>query len=359
MSATRRSPRVNAGYTLIELLIALTLGAFLVGGMMQLYLGSKRSYNTQEALVELQEVGRFTLNSLVTDLRMAGFMGCGSTSNAVNVLTTSASWAYDTATALSGYEGGVSTFPTDIATLVVPGTDAVRLIRAVPSDDYVIQSHNPSAATFQLKSPHDIQQNEILMVTDCLNTSVFQMTNVNNNSTTAQIVHNNGVGTIGNCTKGLGAPLNCASTNGTPYQYDEDAFMMRFMSRIYYIGVGASGRNALFRLSLNNNGTIGTPVEMADGVADMQIVYGVDTDADASVDTYSTADALTAATWGNVLSAQINLLLESETDRIADTPQPYVFYDGSVASLTPVVPTDRQMRRVFSSTVNIRNRTIQ
>ena len=106
------------------------------------------------------------------------------------------------------------------------------------------------------------------------------------------------------------------------------------------------------------DGTLGAPVEMADGVENMQLVYGVDNNNDQSVDAYLLADAVGALNWGNVLSVQINLLMESDIDRIADQPQSYVFFDGTPGSMAPVVPADNRLRRVFSSTVTIRNRNI-
>ncbi|MEO0574910.1 MAG: PilW family protein [Pseudomonadota bacterium] len=347
------------GYTLIELMIALTIGAFLTGGLLQLYIGSKRSYNVQNVLGELQEVGRYSLTSMVSDIRMAGFMGCGASAGVVNVLNgATANWEINAETALRGFEGGVSTFPADFSGDVIAGTDAITILRAVPDDAYVVQSHVPATATITLKNAHDLQQSEVLAITDCLNTSVFQMTNANAASTATTVVHDNTGTTPGNCTRGLGSPLDCATTAGTAYQYDTDAFVMRIISRAYYIGTGASGRNALFRLDTNNNGALGAPIELAEGVQDMQLVYGVDSDGDGAVDAYQRADSLTAATWGNVLSVQVNVLVESEDDRLSDAPQSYVLFDGTVASATPVVPTDNRLRRVYSSTTTVRNRAI-
>lgn len=356
MNASKSSVTPQRGYTLIELLIALTLGAFLIGGILQLYIGSKRSYNTQQAATELQEIGRFALNTMVSDVRMAGFLACGRSANITNTLNASANWLYDAANPVIGYEGGVSAFPAAFSGLAVGNTDAIKVSRAIPDDSYVVNTHAPATGTLTLKNVHDIAQNEIVIITDCLNSALFQTTNAGAGTTVIQ--NNNTGGSVGNCTRGLGTPLDCSSAGGTPYQFKEDSFLMRFETNAYYIGVGASGRNALFRISLDPDGSVGTPVEMADGVADMQLVYGVDTNADGAVDVYRTADAIGAVAWGNVLSVQANLLMESDIERIADQPASYVLFDGSVGSLTPVTPTDRRLRRVFSSTINIRNRTI-
>lgn len=346
------------GYTLIELLIALTIGAFLVGGILQLYVGSKKSYSTQQALTELQEVGRFSLNMMVRDIRLAGFMGCGNAATVINTLNNGAvNWEYDAATSIVGFEAG-STFPADFSGLALAGTDALTITRAIPEDRYVVQSHSPATATITLDAAHDIQAGEVLAITDCLNTAIFQQTNANAGNTATTIVNASGAGSPGNCTQGLGEPLDCSTATGTSYQYDEDSFVLRLMSRAYYVGTGASGRSALFRMTLGANGSLGTPVEIADGVVDMELVYGVDTDFDGSIDAYQRANAISTANWANVLSVQINLLMESTDDRVADNPQSYVLFDGTTGSLTPVTPTDRRLRRVYSSTTTIRNRVL-
>jgi len=347
------------GFTLIELLLALTIGAFLVGGMLQLYVGSKKSYNIQSTLTELQELGRFSLNNMIQDVRMAGFLGCGRSDDVVNVLNGgTVNWEYDASNALIGSEGGASVFPAEIAGDVVPNTDAFKLVRAIPDDRYVIQSHSTTTNTFTMDQAHDLQFGDLLMATDCLNSAMFQMTNPNPGNTALIVQHNQGAGVPGNCTAGLGAPLDCSSATGTPYQFGEDAFLMRMTSRVYYIGTGATGRNALFRRGINNNGTLGPAIELAEGVQDMQIVYGRDTDGDGGVDQYDLANAIAGVQWGEVVSIQINLLLESAEDNIADDPQTYVTVNGLDGSLTPVNAADRRLRRVYSATTTIRNRAI-
>ncbi|MEL7313174.1 MAG: PilW family protein, partial [Pseudomonadota bacterium] len=303
------------GFTLIELMIALTIGAFLVGGMLQLYVGSKKSYNIQSTLTELQEIGRFSLNSMIQDARMAGFLGCGRSDNVVNTINGGpATWFLDAENALVGYEGGASIFPPAIAGDVVAGTDAFTMIRAIPDDRYVVQTHATPTATLTLTQPHDLQQGEVLMVTDCLNSAMFQMSNANPANAELTVQHAQGVGAPGNCTAGLGSPLDCTTAAGTPYQFGEDSFVMRMTSRVYYVGTGASGRNALFRREMTTTGALGPAVELADGVADMQIVYGRDTDLDGGVDQYDLANAIAGAQWAEVMSVQINLLVESGED---------------------------------------------
>ena len=66
----------QTGMTLIEIMIALLIGAFLLGGVMQIFLGSKQTYRMQENLSRLQENGRFAMEFLSKDIRMTGYWDC-------------------------------------------------------------------------------------------------------------------------------------------------------------------------------------------------------------------------------------------------------------------------------------------
>jgi type IV pilus assembly protein PilW len=111
-------------------------------------------------------------------------------------------------------------------------------------------------------------------------------------------------------------------------------------------------------MTLGATGALGPAQELVDGVEDMQILYGLDGDGDRAADQYVTASAIAAADWNQVVSIQINWLIQTTEDRLADQATPYVLYDGSTASLTPVTPSDSRLRRVFSSTVAVRNRAL-
>lgn len=63
----------QAGFTLVEIMVAITLSMFLIAGLVQIYSSSKRSSTLQQTLAEYQENQRFSLDLLSRDLRMAGF----------------------------------------------------------------------------------------------------------------------------------------------------------------------------------------------------------------------------------------------------------------------------------------------
>lgn len=67
----RRS--IQKGMTLPELMISITIGLFLTGGMIQVFLSTKGSYSLQERLGDLQENGRYAQYFLQRSIRMAGY----------------------------------------------------------------------------------------------------------------------------------------------------------------------------------------------------------------------------------------------------------------------------------------------
>ena len=79
-SATRLRPvRAGAkGLALVEMLIALAVGVFLLGGIIQMLVSSKASYRLSEAQSRIQENGRYAAYTLARELRGSRSAGCRS-----------------------------------------------------------------------------------------------------------------------------------------------------------------------------------------------------------------------------------------------------------------------------------------
>lgn len=358
----RPVPSKNMGVTLIELMISLTIGMMIIITIGYVYLSASRTFRALEASSRMQENARYAIERMSFDLRMAGFTGC-SYSTIANVLNNPSAWENNLfGQPLAGYEYGVSTYPGGVAGNVLRG-DALTILRADNAREYIIGSHIPNSAQFQLTTTHDLKQGEILVATDCSHAAVFQMTNVNNNNTIKTVNHNTGTGTPGNCTKGFGLPVDCTDTNGTAYTFAQGSRLFRLNAATYYIRTNADNEPALYRQKLgyaSGNSTL-TAEEVVEGVENMQITYGVDTSAtaDGAADTYVSADQVTAAApettneadWKRVLSIRLSLLLVSrEGEAVTTKIQPYT-YNGIT-----VTPTDRRLRKVFTTTIAVRNR---
>ncbi len=66
----------QSGMTLVEIMIALLIGVFLLGGILQIFVSGKQTNRMQENLSRLQENGRFAMDFLSKDIRMAGYRAC-------------------------------------------------------------------------------------------------------------------------------------------------------------------------------------------------------------------------------------------------------------------------------------------
>ncbi len=61
------------GFSLVELMIAMLLGTFLIGGLVSVFISSASNYKVQQALTEVQHKGRYILRVLRQDVQEAGF----------------------------------------------------------------------------------------------------------------------------------------------------------------------------------------------------------------------------------------------------------------------------------------------
>jgi len=65
-----------AGFSLIEVLLAMSLGLLLLLAGSRVFIGALHSWKVQEVAARLQEDARFVLQRIAGDIRMAGMFGC-------------------------------------------------------------------------------------------------------------------------------------------------------------------------------------------------------------------------------------------------------------------------------------------
>ena len=75
--------KTQRGLTLVEILVALMISAFLIAGVIQLFIGSKQTYRGHDALSRIQENGRFAMDRMSFDVRMADYPNDTADPNAV------------------------------------------------------------------------------------------------------------------------------------------------------------------------------------------------------------------------------------------------------------------------------------
>ncbi|MBL8269236.1 MAG: PilW family protein [Steroidobacter sp.] len=162
----------------------------------------------------------------------------------------------------------------------------------------------------------------------------------------------------------LGGSLSHTATGASPgnanastsYQFKRNAEVVPVETTVYFVGpsVGATapgntlpiGTNSLYR-------QVGSRAreELVQGVEQMQVEYGIDTNNDRTVDDYREATATT--NWQQVISVRVALLVRSVqqygTDIDARSYQ-------LLTNTTVPAANDRRTRQIFTATISLRNR---
>lgn len=337
------------GFSLVELLVSVVIGLLLVVGVLQAFISSKETYTLQSGLAKLQENGRFAMAFLTRDLRQAGYSGCTSNTTFANTLR-DASGALPSYLDFDATITGVDNLGAGVSYNTISAretTDVVEVRFADNSNSCDVDFHNVNSANMHCTDTNPFNVGDLLVVTNCTHTALFQKTGPAANNQI--IVHNTGNGVdIGNCTKGLGVPVEC-TTNGTGYQFS-DGIVLQLNFYRYFIGTNTHGEPSLYRQSIQNNaGVTGTASsELVEGIENMQVLYGEDTDSDGTADYYVPFDEV--ADDENIISIRVSILVRSSEDSIARDGQTVAF-NGTTTTFN-----DGRLRKVFTTTIALRNR---
>lgn len=314
------------GLTLVEIMVAMTVSLILLAGVGQIYLSSKQTYRVHDAVSRVQENGRFAIEMLANDLRMADFWGC--VSDATNV-SNDVVGGGGIDVGLGGISGTDNSGYNGSDTLILQGAYGSGIIIEPPF-------MNTNAAALHISTQNGLAQGDIVMVSDCQNGDVFQITN-NNPNTSGTAAHNTGNAV---------SPGNITGNLSKTYSSGE-IYKVRRVT--YSLGAGSNnGEPALFR----NNGSAN--LELVDGVENMQIEYGEDTDAPGSAG-YGTANYYVpfpqVTDMERVVSIRVSLLMRTYANNLAPEAQTYRYNGANTTA------GDRRIRQVYTTTIAVRNRT--
>jgi len=378
---------VKNGFSLVELLVAMVIGLFLVGGVVSVLIDSKDHFLMEQETALIQENARFAIEEVAYDIRMAGYSGCsvaGEFTNTLNdtLLAANNKWMYSS-NGIKGYERGSGAasalFPAAIAADTLIDTDVVVINRGEPSDNIIVTSHVPTLARINVNDASVLEPGSILLMASagCKYRAIFQMTGPATPTTNIEN-QSPGTPTPGNCS----SALTNASSNGYDCSASPGAIagrifpagsaLMRFRSNAYFIkNSTTTGLPALYRETLYTNaaGNAATQAqELISGVEDFQLLYGVDTDptADGVANRYFNADSITIDTvdivtpnyvaWERVMSVQLTLLMRSSRPVFPSGTTITIDVDKNGTIAADETFTDGLLRQVISTTVDIRNR---
>lgn len=340
--------RNQRGFSLIELMIAVLLSLVLMIGVVQVFLASRTVFSNQQGVSRIQETGRLAMEFISRDVRMAGFLGCmdRSSTKTTNTLNSNATFSNRIGVGIEGYESnpvgsGLNPVPvagTDILVVRTANRSSITLTRNnTPSTVFVTDTGQiANACGGTNPSFSGLCPNDILVVSDCFQQTIFQASTITQGAGEINITHT-AAGSVGNAT------ANWPATN----VFGPGSEVLNANHTVYYIAVSpVSGQRALFQ---NINGT---SLELLEGAENMQLTYSrLNTPT-----VYQNAAALPVTVWTDaanpVVSVRVELLVRSiEDNMVSDAErQPYVL-EG-----VTITPTDRRLRQVFVNTIGIRSR---
>jgi type IV pilus assembly protein PilW len=307
-------------------MVALVITLILLAGIAQIFLGSKKSFTIQDSLGRMQENGRYATEVLIQDLRRAGYWGGNADITAI------------TGTQSHYVETGLcsnNTWARMLSHRIFGKDDNRTGYNCLPSDTV----HTGDILVVRFAAPWRVGG---------ITTPTFQNNQFYIRSTLFE----------GRLFLGSEEASNTISNPAVRTS--------ELVSRAYFIHESPQNSKcpddgpvpSLFRLGLVN-GVLAPELateEIAYGVENLQVQYGLDTDAspDGSVDTYVNAEAPTNAMWDQVIAARIWLLVRAECPETGYTNN-NTYAMGNV-NYTPADPANRGYRRqLFTSTVRLRN----
>ena len=339
------------GFSLVEILVAITLSLIVLAGVIAVMYSSKVIYLENERVGRIQENGRAALAMILRDLRGAGFPGCAQPIVDLieinNMLSDADDVLWNFAQPTYGYEGSggtwAPTLDTDLIPDATPDNDIV-VVRTIPVGAPSMRVPNvtgPSATISVDKAAGEtLTPGTPAIISDCASASIFVVSEFTPDGTDTSA-------DIERSTTG-GPPTNDSTDLGATFT--RGARVSPVTTIAYYVAPSASGTGpALWRVVSNND-----PQEIVPGVEAMQVRYGVnsDNDRELTVDEYVDADEVTD--WSRVISVSLALLARSaeENSQTIDT-RTYTLLEEELEPFN-----DRFQRSLFTTTVALRNQTL-
>jgi type IV pilus assembly protein PilW len=382
-------PVSQSGLSLIELMVALTIGLLLSIGIIQIFNASKVSYQLQEGLSRIQENGRFVSQYLQNKLRMAGYMGCGNDvaraenggfinhlayfgadppepelrfQRPIEGFSFSGSLPADGTPTLGEAGDWTPELPDALDGKVVKGSD-VLVLRIFSEEATPVRTWQRDPNRFTVRDADFVQQGGLYAVENCGSANLFVATTASGTNVEAP---GDGVNVYRDPSAG-GAAWGVDATTVNylmPAGNVLNAAVHEAEYLAIYVGLrddgGGATSPALYVQHFASGSTTLTTDELADGIENLQVRFGRDTDNNGTVDEFTTASTIVDgaggsndldARWRQVLSVRVGLLIRGDPRAGVTTSRPYRVTDRQI---TP--PTDRRMRDVYETTIALRNR---
>ena len=312
----------SRGFSLVELMVSMAMGLFLVGGALTIYVNGRATHEVNSKVAELQDNARLALDLMSRDVLLSDY------------------WARtDDPSAISRRTGDAAN---PMPAAFEPGNDCYAgyyLNVEVPVDganDDQIGAGNPFSAC--VADDARAADTDILVVRHASATETARASIVKD---TVYLISNPVTGSL------------FVGGQALPAGYAVDDPVNELETNAYYIGPSSTAGSdvpSLRRMTLGNGPTLNDE-ELVAGVEDLQIQLGIDTDADGSVNSYLSPGSAALA-GARIVAVRLWLRLRAENAEVGFTDGATYEYAGR-----KVEPADSLRRLVVSTTIQLRNRS--
>lgn len=322
----------NKGFTLVELMVAIAIGTFMLGVMGKVLLDMKKTSITQTNIQKIQNDINFSIEKINRDLRSSGFRGCVSAYDTslswVNFVDASASSAYSSSMVpIQGNYGGSGFSPaldSSLSGLNAVNSFDVLTIRETVGEPLILNTDMTTPSSPMLVSGGantTLAVSDLAIISSCSATSLFKVSTINS----TQITSTNGSG-IGN-------------------SFSAGSQIYNYKTIVYYVANDGS-KNNLYRKYGSN-----TPELIITNIDKFRVLYGLDTDGDTNVDKYSFANNV--SNFKQIVSVKIGLVIKGDDKNTIGTSKGLYSYNFFGTSFSP---NDSVVRKVIYINSSLRNK---
>ena len=376
------------GFSLVELMISLALGSVVTAGVVQLFVANSETHSLLQGQSRMQESARFALDFIGRDVRKAGYRGCFSSNDQLNttlVDMASVPYEYNLTNGMTGYEatdvdewtpgifaelpyttsGGTDTNVFSLAAddygegnginldEIISGTDIVTFRNLSPIESRIAAPLNTSAVDPVINIGvgwNEFRKDQLVMIHDCAQATIFRVTSISPNLAGTPSAVNQDL-TIGHLTTDTDATANISPQLNRGNVFQIDAAISAIESNTYFIQEGTGLNNSgQHPLSLWRKSSLEAPVELIEGVEDLQLLYGEDTDGDGVPNQYVAAHFV--ADWLAVITVRVTVVVNS-IDDVGGSLVPT--HGCTIQHCRESEATDGLIRRAFTQTIQLRN----
>lgn len=364
----QHAPR-QRGLSLVELMVAVAIGSFIIMVVAALFSNISRSYRSADETGRASENGAFALKAMADDLRMAGFVGFFNDAARIEIARS------DLVSSTSTANCGSSTWPFQFTN----ASNMVTFVEFAPN----LTSSNPftclSSSNFSANSPALVvrRASGVSVLDRNGNGSLAEDFSNTDTQIYVQSSHDGAIVFMGkdyaNNIRGAGRHRQVSRrtvTAGVTTVALADAPAFEYQAHLYYIrpcsrptgsgGVcqstddGGTPVPTLVRRQLGNSDPA-TMVEVAvaEGVETFTLQVGLDANADGVPDSYANATATNIST---ALTARVSLLIRSRKPQADYDDRAYTYDLGGGTTYNCAATTCAPFRRfVVTDVVQMKN----